>query len=156
MESHVKKNRNTDPDNFLTISDIERLSSELRGDTNLLYSDMLASLLAEIDETEVIHKKTEYRNKGIVLQTNKRYSRSILTTNGWLAIERYVLLPKEKADASRLMDLEGVKTEVPLDDYLQPKRTPFQDGTGSYAERGALGAKRRFLSGDRGRDTASI
>ena len=46
-----------DPDNFLTISDIERLWSELRGDTSLLYSDMLASLLAEIDETEVIRKK---------------------------------------------------------------------------------------------------
>ena len=46
-----------DPDNFLTISDIERLWSELRGDTSLLYSDMLASLLAEIDEAEVIRKK---------------------------------------------------------------------------------------------------
>ena len=51
-----------------------------------------------------------------MLRTNKRYSRSILTTNGWLAIERYVLRPKEKADASKLMDLEGVKTVVPLDD----------------------------------------
>ena len=61
-----------------------------------------------------------------MLRTNKRYSRSILTTNGWLAIERYVLRPKEKADASRLMDLEGVKTVVPLDDHLQLTGLPFK------------------------------
>jgi hypothetical protein len=47
----------SDPDNFLTISDIERLWSELRGDTSLLYSDMLSELLADVDETELIRKK---------------------------------------------------------------------------------------------------
>jgi hypothetical protein len=47
----------SDPDNFLTISDIERLWSELRGDTSLLYSDMLSDLLADVDESELIRKK---------------------------------------------------------------------------------------------------
>jgi len=47
----------SDPDNFLTISDIERLWSGLRGDTSLLYSDMLAGLLSEVDESELIRKK---------------------------------------------------------------------------------------------------
>ena len=47
----------SDPDNFLTISDIERLWSELRGDTSLLYSDMLSDLLAGVDESELIRKK---------------------------------------------------------------------------------------------------
>ena len=47
----------SDPENFLTISDIERLWSELRGNTSLLYSDMLSELLAGIDESEIIHKK---------------------------------------------------------------------------------------------------
>jgi len=47
----------SDPDNFLTISDIERLWSELRGDTSLLYSDMLSDLLAEVDESDLIRKK---------------------------------------------------------------------------------------------------
>ena len=46
-----------DPDNFLTISDIEHLWSELRGDTSILYSDMLSDLLTEVDETELIRKK---------------------------------------------------------------------------------------------------
>jgi len=49
----------SDPDNFLTISDIERLWSELRGDTSLLYSDMLSGLLANVDESELIRKKKE-------------------------------------------------------------------------------------------------
>ena len=46
-----------DPDNFLTISDIEYLWSMLRGDTSNLYSDMLSDLLAEVDETDLIRKK---------------------------------------------------------------------------------------------------
>ena len=51
------------PDNFLTISDIEQLWSELRGDTSLLYSDMLSDLLADVDESELIHKKKQNTEK---------------------------------------------------------------------------------------------
>jgi hypothetical protein len=49
----------SDPDHFLTISEIERLWSELRGDTSLLYSDMLSDLLSNADETELIRKKKQ-------------------------------------------------------------------------------------------------
>jgi hypothetical protein len=42
---------------FLTISEIERLWSELRGDTSLLYSDMLSELLSNADEFDLIRKK---------------------------------------------------------------------------------------------------
>ncbi|MDR1045413.1 MAG: hypothetical protein LBP33_09900 [Candidatus Adiutrix sp.] len=52
----------SDPEHFLSISDIERLWSELRGNTSLLYSDMLSDLLSNIDETELIRKKK--RNTG--------------------------------------------------------------------------------------------
>ncbi len=47
----------SDPEHFLTISEIERLWSELRGDTSLLYSDMLSELLSNVDEAELIRKK---------------------------------------------------------------------------------------------------
>jgi hypothetical protein len=47
----------SDPEHFLSISDIERLWSELRGDTSLLYSDMLSDLLSNVDETKLIRKK---------------------------------------------------------------------------------------------------
>ena len=47
----------TDPEHFLTISEIERLWSELRGDTCLLYSDMLSDLLSNADEAALIRKK---------------------------------------------------------------------------------------------------
>ena len=53
----------SDPDNFLTISEIERLWSELRGDTSLLYSDMLSTLLSSVDETELIRKKKHNTEK---------------------------------------------------------------------------------------------
>jgi len=47
----------SNPDNFLSISEIEGLWSKLRGNTSHIYSDMLSELLSNIDETEVIRKK---------------------------------------------------------------------------------------------------
>jgi hypothetical protein len=49
----------SNPEHFLTISEIERLWSELRGNTSLLYSDMLSDILDGIDETELIRKKKQ-------------------------------------------------------------------------------------------------
>ena len=48
----------TNPDDFLSITDIENLWSKLRGDTSLLYSDVLSEVLSNIDESELIRKKT--------------------------------------------------------------------------------------------------
>ena len=53
----------SDAENFLTISEIERLWSELRGDTSLLYSDMLSELLSDVNETELIRKKKRNTKK---------------------------------------------------------------------------------------------
>ena len=50
-------NGTTNPDDFLSITEIENLWSKLRGDTSLLYSDMLSGLLSSIDEAELIRKK---------------------------------------------------------------------------------------------------
>ena len=47
----------SDPDNFLTITEIERLWSELKCDTDLLYTDMLSELLSNMNESELIRKK---------------------------------------------------------------------------------------------------
>ena len=51
------------PDSFLTITDIERLWSELRGDTSILYSDMLSDILSGADESELIRKKKRSTRK---------------------------------------------------------------------------------------------
>ena len=53
----------SDSENFMTISEIERLWSELRGDTSLLYSDMLSELLSDADESELIRKKNGIQRK---------------------------------------------------------------------------------------------
>ncbi len=49
----------SDPDHFLTISDIEKIWGKLIGDTNVLYSDMFQSMLKTIDEKDLIRKKKE-------------------------------------------------------------------------------------------------
>lgn len=51
------QNGTEDPDRFLTIFEIEELWGKLIGDTNVLYSDMLRTLLRNIDEKELIRRK---------------------------------------------------------------------------------------------------
>ena len=60
------QNGTEDPDRFLTLSEIEELWGKLIGDTNILYSDMLQSLIQNVDEKELIRQK-----KRIPSQRNK-------------------------------------------------------------------------------------
>ena len=53
------QNGTRNPDDFLTITEIETLWSKLIGDTNVLYSDMLQNLINGIDERELIRSKKE-------------------------------------------------------------------------------------------------
>lgn len=46
-------------DTFLTLDSIEQKWSELRRDTDRVYSDMVSELIASIDERELISKKKE-------------------------------------------------------------------------------------------------
>jgi len=61
-----------------------------------------------------------------VLRTNKRYERTVLTVNGALTLNRYVLRPKTNADAKRLRESEGLNAVVPLDDFLKLTGLPFK------------------------------
>ena len=49
---------------FLTLSEIEELWSMLIGNTNVLYSDMLQTLLQNINEKELIRAKKENSKPG--------------------------------------------------------------------------------------------
>lgn len=53
------QNGTADPNRFLTISEIEELWSILIGNTNILYSDMVSSLIQDIDEKDLIREKKE-------------------------------------------------------------------------------------------------
>ena len=64
--------------------------------------------------------------KGIVLRTNKRCQRSILTLNGKLVLFRYDLRPKTKDDYQKLLEQEGITVVVPLDYYLGLTKLPFK------------------------------
>lgn len=47
----------SDPDHFISMSDIERLWEELKNNTEKIYSDMVMELLADVDEQKLISKK---------------------------------------------------------------------------------------------------
>ena len=51
--------RTSNPENFLTITEIEKMWSELRGNTSDLYSDLLEEALAHVNEAELIRKKKQ-------------------------------------------------------------------------------------------------
>jgi hypothetical protein len=47
----------SDAENFLTMTEIERMWSELRSKTDNIYSDMLCELLSSVDEGGLIREK---------------------------------------------------------------------------------------------------
>lgn len=64
--------------------------------------------------------------KGVVLRTDKRYRKTILTTEGYLTWSRNVLRPKSKEDRLRLLNMEKIKSIAPVDSYLEIDRLPFK------------------------------
>ena len=50
-------------ENFLTMSEIEKMWGELRHYTSEIYSDMLMEAMSSIDEGELIRKKKRNTNK---------------------------------------------------------------------------------------------
>jgi Ca2+-binding EF-hand superfamily protein len=56
-ENFAAKTSNSD--GFMTINELEKLWSELRKGTDVLYSDMIHQLMGTIDERDMISKKKE-------------------------------------------------------------------------------------------------
>jgi hypothetical protein len=55
----VFKDKTSQTDKFLTINELEILWSELRNNTEVLYSDMIRQLMSTIDERDMVRKKKE-------------------------------------------------------------------------------------------------
>lgn len=51
--------RTSDPNNFITLSEIEEMWRVLNNSTSKTYSDMISTYLSEIDEKMVIHSKKD-------------------------------------------------------------------------------------------------
>jgi len=56
FQAEVKENTQ-DPDQFMTLVEMERAMSELRNSTQKIYSDMLSDTLQSLDEKPVVDKK---------------------------------------------------------------------------------------------------
>jgi hypothetical protein len=66
------------------ISEIEHLWSELRGNTGVLYSDILENILNEINESELISKKKRVLKKRHRF-TDKQKMPAVYINNQWKA-----------------------------------------------------------------------
>lgn len=49
----------SNPDNFITLNEIEKLWGDLNSQTGILYSDMIQQLMGMVDERDIIRKKKE-------------------------------------------------------------------------------------------------
>ena len=55
----IFKDKTSNTESFLTINELETLWSELRNNTEVLYSDMIRQLMSTIDERDLVRKKKE-------------------------------------------------------------------------------------------------
>jgi Ca2+-binding EF-hand superfamily protein len=53
------ESKTSNPDDFITISEIEKMWRELRNSTNSIYSDMLMDMMNNVDESSLIRKKKD-------------------------------------------------------------------------------------------------
>jgi len=53
----VFREKTSQTEQFLTINELESLWSELRNNTEVLYSDMIRDLISTVDEREMVRKK---------------------------------------------------------------------------------------------------
>jgi hypothetical protein len=51
------KTKTSDTDKFLTINELENQWTELKNNTEVLYSDMIRELISEVDERDMVRKK---------------------------------------------------------------------------------------------------
>ena len=51
--------KTSDTDKFLTINELESMWTELRNNTEILYSDMIRSFIGQINERDMVRKKKE-------------------------------------------------------------------------------------------------
>ena len=117
----------SDANNFMTISQIELLWSELQNSTNNIYSDMIRKMMSEVDESDLIRKKKRYyRLKGIILKTHTRNDITIVTTLGKMSFSRYILIPMNAGSKELLRQLFGIKSVAPMDSYLGLAGLPFK------------------------------
>lgn len=56
---NVFKAKTSNTEKFLTINELENQWTELRNSTEVLYSDMIRELMAEVDERDMVSKKKE-------------------------------------------------------------------------------------------------
>lgn len=57
------QNGTSDPENFITITQLEEKLSLLRSNATKTYSDILSAYLSSMDETELIKRKKENTGK---------------------------------------------------------------------------------------------
>jgi len=53
------KAKTSNTEKFLTINELENQWTELRNNTEVLYSDMIRELIAEVDERDMVSKKKQ-------------------------------------------------------------------------------------------------
>lgn len=58
------KDKTSDADNFITMSEIEKMWGNLKSNTNNIYADMISNAIESVDEKDLIHKKKESTKTG--------------------------------------------------------------------------------------------
>jgi hypothetical protein len=100
---------------------------KLREQTEQVYQKMVSELVGAVDERAMIaKKKTEWRERGILLKTDKADSITLTTTQGKVSYARYALRPTDKEQRNSLEKMAGSKSVVPLDEWLGVARLPFK------------------------------
>lgn len=125
----------SDPDNFLSLTNIESLVMGLTKSQSSLNKELAWDKLNSIDETPLIErKKKEYLQNNVKLRIDRRLNRTIVTLFGKITYGRMALIPSTPEDEKRLLALTGKKYVFPLDEVLGINQLPFKISVSAMLE----------------------
>jgi hypothetical protein len=117
----------SDPEHFLSLSDIEALVMGLLENQRVLARELAWEKAKAIDEAPLIEKKKrELLEQEVKLRKWRKFPKKIMTLFGPLHIERTALIPATSDDGKKLFGLTGEKMVFPLDEALGLDRLPFK------------------------------
>jgi hypothetical protein len=116
-----------DPDNFMSITQLEEQISLLIQKSSKLASQLATFKLSNIDEAGIILKKKEkYLNLGVNLKIHRSLPRTITTVHGKIPFSRTVLRPCTPADSALLSELGLSHNIFPFDEVTGLSKLPFK------------------------------
>jgi hypothetical protein len=117
----------SDPDRFMSMTDIESLVTDLLESQKALAKEMAWEKARALDQEPLLEKKKrELSQLGLKVRKWRKFPRTIVTLFGKFQFDRFALIGSSPEDKRQMAEQFGSSMIFPLDEALGVDRLPFK------------------------------